>query len=365
MKKIARAASLLLLCQLLPQAAAAKDYDVLDLPAQQSELAPRALVYSVSPFHGKLYAAGQTGHILHSDDSGKTWQQSQVPVSSAIVDIHFPSPEKGWAVGHEGVILHSADAGKTWQKQYDGLRYGQEGLAYYKALAEQYPGQSIYGGLVGEMEFSIEQGADKPFFKVYFADDNNGYALGAYGMAVVTQDGGQTWQHNLHVADNDSLYHVFDFAQTGSPDTLLLCGEAGLLSLSNVREGTTKQLENSPWDGSFFSCAVTKQNSFVVAGLRGRIFHSGDNGQTWAEAKKPPSSTIVDTLQLADGRLLAAGIGGEILVSNDDGRSFNYLPIKTNTRAYAIADAGNDKLLVAGPAGVQSFDLGSCSPSGC
>lgn len=354
MIRITRTVLFLLLSNLLAAASIAKDYDVLQIPAKPSAQATDALVYTVRTFNGRAFATGQSGHILISDDNGASWQQSKVPVSSAIVDIYFATAEKGWAVGHEGVILHSSDAGKTWQKQYDGLRFGTEGLSYYQGLQEQEPDNTLFSGLAEEMEFSIGQGADKPFFKIYFSDEQNGYALGAYGMSVATTDGGKTWQHNMHRLDNDSLYHVFDITQAASDDTLLLCGEAGLLMLVDLKTHTAKQIPSSPWDGSFFSCS-NNQGTLVIAGLRGRIFYSADNGQTWAESSKPASSSIVDTLSLADGRLLAAGIGGEVLVSSDKGASFEFMPVKTGSRIYGMAMT-NEQLLIASPAGIKQFN---------
>src|SRR5215208_6902757 len=94
--------------------------DVLDTPALGSPLAARGLLNGLVLAGNRLVAVGQRGHIVYSDDSGKTWAQATVPVSSDLVAVHFPTPQAGWAVGHDGVILHSADAGKSWTKQRDG-----------------------------------------------------------------------------------------------------------------------------------------------------------------------------------------------------------------------------------------------------
>ncbi|HEY6132137.1 MAG TPA: YCF48-related protein, partial [Halioglobus sp.] len=185
-------------------------YDVLELPAESSALASKSLIYSISKFGDRYFATGHHGHILYSDNGGDSREQAQVPVRSSILDIDFPTPELGWAVGHEGVILHSTDGGKTWIKQYDGRRYGEEGLAYYRARAAAEPDNAQYPLLVEEMEFAVSQGADKPLFKVAFPSETHGYALGAYGMILETRDGGQTWQHILEKVDNDAFFHVFD-----------------------------------------------------------------------------------------------------------------------------------------------------------
>src|SRR6266581_7567932 len=101
-----------------PVAAVAAGYqDVLDTPAQESTLASKALLNGLASAGQRVVAVGQRGHIIYSDDAGKTWQQAKVPVSSDLVAVTFPTSEQGWAVGHDGVVLHSADAGKTWTKQ--------------------------------------------------------------------------------------------------------------------------------------------------------------------------------------------------------------------------------------------------------
>ena len=230
---------------------AEKSYDVLELPAVPSELAARSLIFAVHKYHGRFYAVGHRGHILFSDD-GENWTQAEVPVRSTLLDINFPTPELGWAVGHEGVILHSADGGKTWVKQYDGLRYGEEGLAYYSKLAQENPEDEDFPFLVGEMEFAISQGADKPLFKVLFHNESFGHALGAYGMILRTEDGGKNWQHVLHNTENDSFYHVFDFAPLPGGSRFFMSGEAGLFMIGDIDAATAELIENVPWEGSFF-----------------------------------------------------------------------------------------------------------------
>ncbi len=129
----------------------AAKFDVLELPAVASEMASKSLIFAIRKFGDRYFAVGQRGHILFSDDGGDSWTQAKVPVRSSLLDIYFATPELGWAVGHEGVILHSADGGESWVKQYDGIRYGVEGKAYYEALAAANPDNEYYAILVDEM----------------------------------------------------------------------------------------------------------------------------------------------------------------------------------------------------------------------
>ena len=335
---------------------AQKSYDVLELPAVPSELASRSLVFAIHRFHDRFFAVGHRGHILFSDD-GENWTQAQVPVRSTLLDIHFPTPELGWAVGHEGVILHSSDGGKTWVKQFDGLRYGEEGLAYYQQMGEENPENEDVPFLIEEMEFAISQGADKPLFKVLFHNEKYGHALGAYGMILRTDDGGDNWRPVLHNTDNDAFYHVFDFAPLPGGSRFFMSGEAGLFMIGDIEAATAQLVDNVPWEGSFFTSASTPEGAVILGGLRGRMFRTEDEGASWEEVTKPPTSSIVESAVLDDGRLVFAGIAGELLISSDQGRTFNYLPLSSGNRIYTVEQGPAGSLLVGGPAGIQKLQL--------
>lgn len=350
--------AMLLAISLAPFPAAwAKSFDVLELPAVKSDIAAQSLIYTIREFHGTYYATGLQGHILYSEDAGDTWAQAEVPVRSSITDIYFSSPELGWAVGHEAVILHSKDGGKTWVKQYDGLRYGIEGLAFYEKMAAENPDNDLYPYLVEEMQFAISQGADKPLFKVYFHSDTYGHALGAYGMILRTEDGGENWIPVLHSMENDSFYHVFDFAPLPESGRFFLAGEAGLFMIgdANARSGTL--VENVPWEGSFFTSIAAADGSIVLGGLRGRMFRTTDEGQTWMEVQKPPGSSLVASVQLSDGRLIFAGIAGDMVISSDNGATFSRLMLSSGNRIYTVEEGPSGTLLVGGPAGIQKLTL--------
>lgn len=335
----------------------AKSYDVLELPAVPSELATKSMIFSIRKFGERYFATGHRGHILFSDDGGDSWTQAEVPVRSSILDISFPTPELGWAVGHEGVILHSSDGGKTWVKQYDGLRYGTEGLAYYTRLTEENPDNELYPYLMEEMEFAISQGADKPLFNVQFHSPEYGHVTGAYGMILKTEDGGQNWEHVLHTTENDSFYHVFDIALLPGDKRFFMSGEAGLFMIGDAEAETALVVETVPWEGSFFSVAAANDGSIVLGGLRGRMFRTTDEGLTWDEVKKPPTSSIVESELLDDGRLIFVGIGGEILASSDNGANFDALPLRTGSRIYTVEKGPDGFILVGGPAGIQKLKL--------
>lgn len=357
--------------RLIAQDELATDYDVLQLPAVESHLANKSLIYSLYRYGERVFASGHRGHILYSDDNGDSWTQSKVPVRSAILDIHFANDRLGWAVGHGGIILHSKDGGESWLKQYDGHRLGNEGLPFYQKLAAQNPDNESYKSLIGEMEYALQQGADKPFFKLFFVNEKQGYAAGAYGILLRTLDGGESWLLAMHTVENESFYHLFDSVPMKNQQRLI-AGEAGLILTavagtinenSQLIEGSVKPLENSPYEGSFFTCVGADNGNVVIAGLRGQTFVSQDFGKSWSAVTKPTTGSINDSSKLSDGRIVLVTMTGDVLISNDNGLSFADAGIARMGPIFAVTEAGVDALLLGGPGGIRKVLLDP-KPSG-
>ena len=357
LRLVFRAAILTLSLAPLFSIQAAEEFDVLTQPAVPSAIASKSLVYAVRKFGERYFATGIQGHILYSDDGGDSWTQAQVPVRSSLLSIDFPTPEQGWAVGHEGVILHSSDGGKTWVKQYDGIRYATEGLALYRKMANEQPDNELFATLADEMQFAIDQGADKPFFKVKCLSDKRCYAVGAYGMSVVTFDGGETWENNMYRNDNENFNHLFDYAPLPTPGKYFIAGEAGLFLIADINERKATRIRSVPWEGSFFCSASSADGAIVMGGLRGRMFRTADEGATWVAVEKPTTSSIAAAIRLSDDRLVAVGAAGEVLVSIDNGFTYNLVPVGQVGPLSSVAEGPGNTLLLAGLKGIKKVAL--------
>lgn len=74
--------------------------------------------------------------------------------------------------------------------------------------------------------------------------------------------------------------------------------------------------------------------------------------------EKPPTSAIVAETRLANGTLVAGGVAGEILVSDDNGLSFSLDPASgTVGNIFAISEGEGNTLLIAGPRGIKTATL--------
>src|SRR5690554_634705 len=73
--------------------------DLIETPARQTDLAPSNLLNDAVRAGDRIVAVGERGHIIYSDDGGKSWEQGSVPVSVTLTAVDFGTETHGWAVG--------------------------------------------------------------------------------------------------------------------------------------------------------------------------------------------------------------------------------------------------------------------------
>jgi photosystem II stability/assembly factor-like uncharacterized protein len=339
---------------MLPGLTQASGYvDVLDLPAKASPLAQRSPLLDVSRAGERLVTVGHRGHILYSDDAGRSWQQAQVPVSSDLNAVHFPSAGQGWAVGNDGVILHSSDAGVTWSKQLDGRQIGALVLKHYSALAAAEPGNEQWAALAAEGQRLIEEGADKPLLDVWFESEQLGYVVGVFNLILRTTDGGRSWTPFQDRTDNPQGLHLNAIAFTG--DALYLAGEQGLLRKWD------RSLERfialtSPYEGSYFG-VVGQPGEVLAYGLRGHVFRSTDGGSSWAPLDSGLQVSISAALADGSGHYRLFTQAGHMLLSGAGNSMLQLIAQTGQAPVAAAALAADGTLVLAGSRGVRTLPV--------
>lgn len=328
-------------------ARASEFVDPLDAPTSESRLASRQLLNAVALAGKRLVAVGQRGHVLFSDDGGRSWSQAPVPVSADLTAVHFPTPERGWAVGHDGVVLATADGGRSWRKQLDGRQIGPLLSAYYGAGdRERVP------GLREQLEILAVPGADKSFLDVWFADERTGFAAGAFNLVLRTDDGGEHWVPWLDRMENPRGLHVYAVRAAGGD--VFAVGEQGLvrrLAPSGAFEAVAV-----PYRGSLFGVAAC--GSAVVAfGMRGTVLRSADRGRTWRLVPTGVEDAITGAATTPDGRLVLVTQGGTALASPGETSAFGILRLRGAGPASSLVAAGAKSLVLVGPSGVRLEDV--------
>lgn len=287
---------------------------VLSEPALQSPKALAASTLAVARAGSRLVAVGERGTVLLSDDAGEHWRQAQVPVRVTLTCVRFINEHTGWAAGHLGVILRSDDAGQTWVKQLDGQQAAAAVAAAARDLSDERAQRNA-------LRFA-EEGPDKPFFDIDFADAQHGLAVGAYNLAFATADGGKTWQPALQRLPNPKSLHLYGVRFVAGQAYVV--GEQGLL-LKSDDAGATFSALASPYKGSFFGLLAARSGSLIAYGLRGNAVRSTDQGAHWDTLATGLPMSISAAADLGPAGLALLSQTGELLLSHDDGASFNKL----------------------------------------
>ncbi|MGY4495683.1 photosystem II stability/assembly factor-like uncharacterized protein [Pseudomonas sp. TE3610] len=295
--------------------------------AQAGPLAPAkavtGLLTDIASAGARQVAVGERGHVLLSDDQGRSWMQAQVPSQQLLTAVYFADAQHGWAVGHDTQILATVDGGATWRLQF------------------QDPARQA------------------PLLGLHFLDAQHGFAVGAYGALLSTDDGGQHWQDVSERLDNPDQLHLNAIAAVKDAG-LVIVGEQGLMFRS-ADAGQTWQRLQGPYEGSLFGAVGTAQSrTLLVFGLRGHVFRSSDFGDSWQPIavqgeRGPLEAGLANARLLDDGTLMLVGEGGTVLRSVDDGQSFSRVT-RPDRQALASAIAVSDGLLLVGENGVHHTD---------
>lgn len=316
---------------------------LLSQPADISHRAVHSVMLGLDYAGSRLIATGERGFILLSDDDGKTWTQSQVPVSVTLTAVDFISPEQGWVVGHGGVVLRTRDGGESWDKVFDGIQAAQ--IEFEAATAAFIPDNRRSKFRLREAKNSIESGADKPFLDVHFTDANNGIIVGAYGLAFATRDGGEHWQSIMGQVPNMLGMHLYD-VHVQAQNTFLI-GEQGSLFRRTHADAPFERIE-TPYEGSFFGMVESNNADLFLYGLRGHLFRSNDIGDSWQNIPLSLPVTLTSSTLLKNGGIVLADETGQVLLSRDQGESFFNVKIDTPSAFTNVVETSAGNLVLSG-----------------
>jgi len=328
----------------VPQAAAqeAQPEDPAARPSVIAPLAARSLLIDLARAGGRVFAVGERGHVLYSDDEGRTWTQVQVPGSANLTAVHFSDARHGCAVGHAELILCTWDGGQSWERTH----------------------------------FAPEN--QQPLLDVWLADAARGLATGAYGVIYTTADGGKVWSQvpfepdplgdggarAPEAASEDEMETEVDLgfqfhlnAVARGPDRRLYLGaEAGRLFRSDDDGASWRELP-SPYDGSFYGILPLDGDALLAFGLRGNLFRSEDGGASWTAIETGTVALLNSGARTDADTVVIVGMAGVQLASHDGGRSFTLHQREDRRALSAVLPAADGALIIAGEGGVARTAL--------
>lgn len=300
-------------------------------------LASESLLLDITRNTDNFIVVGERGHVLRSVN-GIDWQQIDVPTLSTLTAITTLG-QNVWVVGHDATILKSTDSGATWRLQNRNI----------------------------ELE--------KPLLDVLFFDNNHGIAVGAYGLFLRTQDGGESWLSELHaeLLNPDDKEYMDELKQedeafyqqellsilpninrvSADGDILYMAGESGLLATS-IDSGVSWQRMDIDYSGSFFDIQRTKSGRLFAAGLRGNLYEW--QLDKWQALESGSTFTLNSIVSVDLNTSVVLGNNGAIVKITEDQVKF----VQTDEGKSLInAEMLGDKLLAVSEVGIKNVVIGT------
>lgn len=279
--------------------------------AEIQPLAVESVLLDVTRIGDRLVAVGERGHVVWSDD-GVQWQQAETVSTRSTLTAVVAVGQRLWAAGHDTVIITSGDRGRTWSRQF----------------------------------FDPER--QQAVMDLHFTDEQNGVAIGSYGLYLVTDDGGRSWQDGA--VDEENKYHLN--AMVRFPDGVrLIAGEAGY-SYRSLDDGATWEPLDLPYQGSMWGALLSSRGCAVFYGLRGHILQSCDSGDNWVELASGTQASLSGAAE-HQGLLVIAGNSGTVLTWSGGG--FTTHQLSSGVDLAAVLPLSGGRFLLVGEGGWHLF----------
>jgi serine/threonine-protein kinase len=240
------------------------------------------------------FAVGDHGTIIHTTDSGSSWQHISPPDSALTYnDLYFQSGTTGFIIGEQGKIYQTSDGGRTWKY--------------------------------------IRSGVGETLFRIKF-NQTSGFIIGGKGVILRSADGGQNWERFF--GNTSNLLYAIDFTNSS---TGYIVGWSGTL-LKTADDGATWTHLPAFTDNYLKDVEFINESTGFIAGAGGEIFKTVNGGDTWTKIDTKGSG-IASLYFMDTNHGFAVSNKGEVMESVDGGATWiinqggNYLSLSRITGA--------------------------------
>lgn len=260
----------------------------------------------------------------------------------------------GVAVGAGGQLMESTDGGNTWKASTANL--GElsllgVGMSQGHAIAVGQQGQ-VFVRDQGKSWVKATSGTDNRLLSVAVNNSGLAVAVGAFGTALKSTDGGQNWQSIspewITIMPQGEEPHLYA-SHVDENGVITIAGEFGLILRSTDGGTTWKTLHKG--DASVFAMQFRADGVGYAVGQAGSILQTKDSGATWTQLPTSTPAILLGVTSTANGQVFVTGMH-DLLISTDDGASWSHASNPEITTAWYQGITNSDsKVLAVGHAG--------------
>ncbi len=134
-------------------------------------------------------------------------------------DLTLDAHETGWVVGDGGFLMRTTDGGRTWRNAAQQLPGGIADQFDFAAVTTHgehcwiagSPGTTVLHTADGGTHWDVfRTGQRLPISAMTFVSPRRGWAVGALGTILTTQDGGATWQRQSGAGSRAAIVAIYD-----------------------------------------------------------------------------------------------------------------------------------------------------------
>lgn len=300
---------------------------------------------------GLMYAA----FFIKPQVQGASTLRPVIEKRDRFYGVTLPAPDVIWAAGNHGKIVRSEDHGKSWAAQSSGSSYHLQAIAAWdkqRAVAVGNGGTvlvTIDGGTTwrkADLPASVE---GRKLIRVRAYPDGRAWAVGELGTVLVADAFGARWRDASE--GGDVTWN--DIGRFG--DGVCMVGEFGRIRCSRDR-GETWALVSSPVESSLNAVAFRSESDGVAVGLEGVIALTSDGGSHWQVLPKTTDQHLYDVHW--DGkRWLVVGDKGVTLTAERAGQQWHEVKGGTESASWHTQIAGQEGRYVSVGQGIRFVSL--------
>ncbi len=247
------------------------------------------------------WAATFSSTILRTSNGGASWQEVPCGVNYQWWDVSFFDDLNGYACGKRQAFFPSVattkDGGLSWNQIAFGLQmdwHDVEAIGPDTALiaGDTFVLRTTDGGLTWPMTSLMPFGT---YYGMDFVDAQHGWVAGT--QVFRTSDGGVSW---VHVHTPAATMWDVGFAPGSEPFTGWAVGAGGTVMRTQDSGATWSASQIPGYTGTLLALSVVDASTLWVAGDQGFVARSQDGGATWSvETPALPTGTQLRCVEFA------------------------------------------------------------------